>query len=158
MSTDMGKEKHDIIISIVAAAIAIPTYLYFLPNFGLPIWFAIVTAVYLLVCIAASMWSLWQLSRENIITGDLISVAEKIVAYKRFGNRWLCSAIPMVGLWLTTFVYYASLAMTNPNERKGFFYGCLLGVILGATLGAWHLHKSRRRLNSMLRQIEELKK
>ena len=158
MSDDMGKEKRDIIVSIVAAAIAIPTYMYFLPHFGLPMWFVIATAVYLIVCFIASVWSLWRLSGENIITGDLVSVAERIVAYKRFGNRWLCSAIPMIGLWLTAFVYYVSLAMTDPDERKGFFYGCLMGVVIGATLGALHLQKSHRRLNNMLRQIEELKK
>lgn len=157
MSADMGEEKRDMIVSIVVAVIAIPVYLYFLPQFGLPVWFAIVTAAYFLICCGASVWSLWRLSSENVITGNLVTVAERIVAYKRFGNRWLCCAIPMVCLWLAAFVYYASAAMTVPDEREGFFYGCLVGVVLGGTCGALHLRKSRRRLNRMLRQIEEVK-
>lgn len=157
MSADMGREKRDIAVTIAIAVIAIPIYMYFLPQFGLPVWFAVVTAVYFLICCAASAWSLWRLSGEDVVTGNLVTVAERIVAYKRFGNRWLCCAIPAVGLWLSAFVYYASAAMTNSDEREGFFYGCLFGVLLGGTFGALHLRKSRRRLNGILQQIEEVK-
>lgn len=157
MSADMGEEKRDMIVSIVVAVIAIPVYLYFLPQFGLPVWFAIVTAAYFLICCGASVWSLWRLSSENVITGNLVTVAERIVAYKRFRNRWLCCAIPAVCLWISAFVYYVSAAMPDSDEREGFFYGCFFGVVLGGTLGALHLRKSRRRLNRMLRQIVEVK-
>lgn len=156
MSADMGKEKRDVAVSIAVAVIAIPIYMYFLPRFGVPVWFAVVTAAYFLICCIASSWSLWRLSGENV-TGNLVNVAERIVAYKRFGNRWLCCSIPAVCLWLAAFVYYASAAMTDADEREGFFYGCVIGLVVGVTAGALHLIKSRRRLNRMLRQIDEVK-
>lgn len=157
MNADMGREKRDIGISIALAVTAIPVYLYVLPRIGLPVWFTIVTTLFFMVCCGASVWSLRRLSGEDIITGNLLSVAERIVAYKRFGNRWLCGAIPFVALWLAGFVYYASAAMADDGEREGFFCGCAIGLVIGATLGVLHLYKSRRRLNGILRQIDELK-
>lgn len=157
MNTDMGKEKRDIVVTIIVAVIAIPTYMYFLPQYGLPMWFAVVTALYFIICCSASLWSLWRLSGENIITGNLVMVAERIVAYKRFGNRWLCFGVPMAALWLIGFVYYASAAMTDADERLGFMCGCCIGLAIGSTIGVLHLRKSRRRLNSILSQIEELR-
>lgn len=157
MNADMGKEKRDIGVSIAVAVVAIPIYLYFLPRFGLPVWFAVLTAAYFSACCAASAWSLWRLSGENVVTGNLVMVAERICAYKRFCNRWLYGAIPAVCLWIATFVYYASAAITDADEREGFFYGCIVGVVLGGIAGTLRLRKSRRRLNRMLEQIEEIR-
>ena len=157
MNADMSKEKRDIMVSIAVAAIAIPAYVYFLPQYGLPGWFTVVTAAYFLACCVASLWSLRQLAAEDIITGELVAVAERIVAYRRFGNRWLCGAIPAVALWLAGFVYYTSAAMTDADEREGFFCGCVIGLVWGGTFGTLRLLKSRRRLKGILQQIEEVK-
>lgn len=157
MNADMGKEKRDIIRTIVIAVAAIPVYLYFLPQFGLPLWFAIATAAFFATCCMASAWSLYRLCGESIVTGNLVAVAERIAAYKRFGNRWLCIAIPVVIVWLATFVRYSYAAMDNADMREGFVYGCVTGLVVGGGVGAMHLLKSRRRLNGILRQIEEMK-
>ena len=158
MNADMSREKRDIRVSIAVAVLNIPVVMYLLPtHLGMPMWFAAVTVAFFLVCCAASVWSLRQLSAEDIITGNLVTVAERIVAYKRFGNRWLCGAIPAVAVWLAGFVYCASASIADAGQREGFFWGCGLGLVIGGAVGAQHLRKSRRRLDGMLRQIDELK-
>lgn len=70
--------------------------------------------------------------------------------------NWLKFGIPFVLFWLVGFVYYASEDM-NPDMRFGFFCGAATGLVIGSVFGVWHLIDSHRRLNGILKQIEEIK-
>ena len=58
--------------------------------------------------------------------------------------------------WIVGFVYYASRDM-NPDVRFGFFGGAATGLVIGSVFGIWHLVDSHRRLNGILKQINEIK-
>lgn len=87
---------------------------------------------------------------------DLLVVAKRINDYKRFSVNWLKIGIPFIMLWLPGFMYYASRNM-GAEEQNGFFCGAIVGAIIGGAIGVYYLINSRRRLNGILNQIEEIK-
>lgn len=53
-------------------------------------------------------------------------------------------------------MYYAMGDM-NTEASIGFVCGAAIGVVIGLVVGLMHLRKSRRRMDGILRQIDELK-
>lgn len=70
--------------------------------------------------------------------------------------NWLKFGIPFIMLWLPGFMYYASRNM-GAEEQNGFFCGAVVGAVIGGAIGVYYLINSRRRLNGILNQIEEIK-
>ena len=133
-----------------------PVYFLLMQKWGIPLWFAIFTMVYMLTAATASLWSLRKLSGSDILSADLVSVASRVVWYKRFGNNWLRFSIPVLVVWIGCFMYYAMGDMSS-DARVGFVCGAAIGAVVGLVAGLMHLRKSRQRMNGILRQIEELK-
>ena len=156
MNSDMSREKRDIIITTVAAILLIPVYFTLLPKWGMPLWFAIFTMLFMLTAATASLWSLRKLAGSDILSGDLVTVASSVVWYKRFGNNWLRFSMPVLVVWIGCFMYYAMGDM-NSDARIGFLCGAAIGAVVGLVAGLMHLRKSRQRMDGILRQIEELK-
>lgn len=156
MSRELGKEWSAVRLSVTAVAVAAPTYWVMMPTWHLPLWFTLFTVAYLLVCAAASVWSVRRLTSENLITGDLLTVAARIAQYKKLTNDWLKLSIPTVCVWIACFVYYCSQGM-NAEMRAGFYWGVAAGIAAGGAMGVWHLAVSRRRLNGILRQIDDIR-
>ena len=156
MNADMSHEKRDICVTAAAAIILTPVYFLLLPKWGLPVWFAVFTMLFMLTAAAASLWSLKKLSGSNILSGNLVTVASRVVWYKRFGNNWLRFSIPLLIIWIGCFLYYAMGNMTT-EIRTGFVCGAAIGVVIGIAVGVMHLRKSRRRMDGILEQIRELK-
>lgn len=156
MNTDMRREKRDIRVTALAAILLTPLYFLLMPKWGLPLWFVIFTMAFMLTAAAASLWSLKKLPGNDILSGDLVTVASRVVWYKRFGNNWLRFSIPVLFVWTGCFMYYATGDM-NSDTRIGFACGAAIGVVIGLAAGLMHLRKSRRRMDGILRQIDELK-
>ncbi len=156
MNKDMNKEKQSIVVTMLCAVIGVPIYYIMMPIWGIPMWFTLVTVAFLLIAVVASWWSVKRLLKESLLTGDLLVVAKRINDYKRFSINWLKFGIPFIMLWLPGFMYYASRNM-GAEEQKGFFCGAIVGAIIGGAIGVYYLINSRRRLNGILNQIEEIK-
>ena len=157
MNTDMRREKRDIRVTVLAAILLTPLYFTLLPKWGLPMWFVIFTMLFMLTAAAASLWSLRRLSGSDILSADLISVASHVLWYKRFGNNWLRFSIPVLIIWIACFMYYA-IGNMNTDASIGFVCGVAIGAVIGLVAGLMHLRKSRRRMDGILRQIDELKR
>lgn len=155
MNSEMGKERRSMIFAVLCAVVAAPVYYVMMPVWGLPLWFTLVTVAFLLSAAAASVYSARSLMKESLLTGDLIVVAKRINSYKRFSVNWLKFSIPFLVLWLIGFIYYASRGM-NQEMRMGFFFGSMAGAVIGGVLGSLRLMSSRRRLDRILKQIEEV--
>lgn len=156
MNKDMNKEKQSIVVTMLCAVIGVPIYYVMMPVWGIPMWFTLVTVAFLLIAVVASWWSVKRLLKESLLTGDLLVVAKRINDYKRFSINWLKFGIPFIMLWLPGFMYYASRNM-GAEEQNGFFCGAIVGAIIGGAIGVYYLINSRRRLNGILNQIEEIK-
>ncbi len=156
MSKDMGKERSTMIFSIVCVLFATPIYYIYMPQWGMPMWFTLATIAFLLIAAAATVWSVKRLMKESLLTGDLLVVAKHINDYKQFSIDWLKFGIPFIIVWLSGFFYYASRNM-DTDYQIGFFCGAIVGAVIGGAIGIYHLIQSRRRLNRILKQIEEIK-
>lgn len=156
MNKDMNKEKQSIVVTTLCAVIGVPIYYVMMPVWGIPMWFTLVTVAFLLIAVVASWWSVKRLLKESLLTGDLLVVAKRINDYKRFSINWLKFGIPFIMVWLPGFMYYASRNMGD-EEQNGFFCGAVVGAVIGGAIGVYYLINSRRRLNGILNQIEEIK-
>lgn len=84
------------------------------------------------------------------------TVAEKIIKYKRFGNNWLKLSIPFLVLWVIGFFHYLS-GNAYSDFTHGVIYGGIVGLAVGLTLGIINYRQSMKRLNGILKQIDEMK-
>ena len=157
MSVSYGKEKKSIRISIILATAAIPPTCLLLPNLSYPVWFVAVTVLFFLIAAIASCYSLKRYASEDLMNGDLTTVAETIVKYKRFGNKWLKFSMPLLILWLVGLVYYAINAAA-PGHAEMLIAGGAMGAVAGTVLGIINYRQSKKRMKDILSQIEELKK
>lgn len=85
-----------------------------------------------------------------------LTVAEKIIKYKRFGNNWLKFSIPFLVLWVIVFFHYLS-GNACSDFTHGVIYGGIVGLAVGLTLGIINYRQSMKRLNGILKQIDEMK-
>lgn len=84
------------------------------------------------------------------------TVAEKIIKYKRFGNNWLKFSIPFLVLWVIGFFHYLS-GNAYSDFTHGVIYGGIVGLAVGLTLGIINYRQSMKRINGILKQIDEMK-
>lgn len=156
MSKEIGKERRSVVMTAVLTIVAVPLYVLLMPQLGLPLWFVAVTIGFLLTACVASMWSVGRLLKENLITGDLLVVAQRIVEYKRFSNTWLKFGMPFLAIWLVCF-FFIVYNHSDLDMASGAIFGGIIGAFIGGALGVKYLIDSRRRLNGILQQIEDIK-
>ena len=157
MDTNLSQEKKEVRFSIIAAAGGLTLSMFILPWLNIPTWFSIFTAAFMIIAIIASIYSLRKHMSINMTQDNLLGVAEKIISYKKFGNNWLKFSIPTLIVWLF-FFFYSLVNMLGVEEARGMMYGGAVGLVIGLTFGLSHLYKSRKRMNSILEQIEEMRK
>ena len=157
MDTNLSQEKKEVRFSIIAAAGGLTLSMFILPWLNIPTWFSIFTAAFMLIAIIASIYSLRKHMSINMTQDNLLGVAEKIISYKKFGNNWLKFSIPTLIVWLF-FFFYSLVNMLGVEEARGMMYGGAVGLVIGLAFGLSHLYKSRKRMNSILEQIEEMRK
>lgn len=84
------------------------------------------------------------------------TVPEKIIKYKRFGNNWLKFSIPFLVLWVIGFFHYLS-GNACSDFTHGVIHGGIVGLAVGLTLGIINYRQSKKRINGILKQIDEMK-
>lgn len=157
MKGKYNKVRNDIKLSIFVALAAMPLIGVLMPSLGMPMWFTVVTLAFLLSALVASAFSLRRYASEDLMTGNLTSVAIRLIRYKRFGIYWFFYAIPFLILWIVFFFRY----VTEGKESEyvdGVVFGGIVGGVIGGILGVVNYIQNIRRMNSILREIRELKK
>ena len=155
MNADLSQERKDIRFSCIMGASGIIIAMFLLPYMSIPMWFVALTVAFMLTAILASLYTMHKHMAIDTTKDNLLDVARKILAYKKFGNNWLKFSLPFLAVWLSLFFYTIS-RQASGEELTGFFYGGLVGLVIGITCGIIFLHKSRKRLNGILSQIREL--
>lgn len=156
MGSGLSKERKEIRFSIIMAVSAMLVNIIVLPKVEIPIWFIISTNIFLIVAILASVYSLRKYMHINIASDNLLNAAEKIIAYKKFTIDWLKFSIPVLLIWIFLFFYILS-SMIGGKEMTGMFYGGLIGLVIATACGLKQIYNSRKRMNTILNQIKELK-
>lgn len=156
MKGKYGKVRNDIIFSVVMEIVSIPLLGCLLPLLGVPVWFTVVTVLFLLSALGASLFALKNYASANLMTGNLTDVALRIVRYKRFGIYWFFYAIPFLILWIFLFFRFVTEGREN-DFIDGVVYGGIIGGLIGGILGTINYVQNLRRMNSILRDIKEVK-
>lgn len=157
MKGKYNKVRLDLKFSIFFELIALPLMAVILWQLALPLWFVIVTEAFILSALIASMFSLRRYASDDLMTGNLTSVAMRLIKYKRFGIYWFIYAIPFLIFWLLFFFDF----ITEGRESEftnGVVFGGIVGGVFGATLGTISYVQNLKRMNSILREIKEMKK
>lgn len=156
MKGKYGKVRNDIIFSVVMEIVSMPLLGCLLPSLGVPVWFTVVTVLFLLSALGASLFALKNYASANLMTGNLTDVALRIVRYKRFGIYWFFYAIPFLILWIFLFFRFVTEGREN-DFIDGVVYGGIIGGLIGGILGTINYVQNLRRMNSILRDIKEVK-
>lgn len=65
-------------------------------------------------------------------------------------------AISFLLAWFTALFYYINRDLDSAFSQT-LFCGCLAGLVIGCILDFFHFMKSQKRLNDLLREIEEVR-
>ena len=155
MKSDYRGLRSDMWASIVLAIVVVPFAWIRMPLFGMPMWFIVTTIVFFLVAMGASAFSVRRYASDDLLTGNLTTVAGKMAAYRRFSNRWLCLSIPFLVLWITGFFYFL-VRQAEGEYIRGTIMGGVVGLIVGVILGTMHYLKIKRQIARILKQIDEV--
>ena len=157
MQKDYAKERKSVWLVVILVL------LFYLPFGGMafctdifPMWFFVFTIFFTLACIGATVYTIRRYVSDDLMTGEVVTVAEHLANYKRFNNRWLLYfGIPILVLWLGLFFYF--VGQNAGDFARGMIVGGVIGGIIGGICGVRYYLDSMRRVNGMLAQIEELK-
>ncbi len=155
MAKDYSQMRREIVFVIIMAIVAAPFMWWMMPLLGSPLWFVIATIVFFFISILASCFSLYRYASDDLLSGNLTAVAEKMICYKRFGENWLKFSIPFLIVWLALFIYFVS-GLTD-DFGHGILMGGIVGAIVGGVFGGRYYIKSNKRIARMLKQIDEVK-
>lgn len=151
MRNDFHRERRKVYTTIILSALCVPAYALMLSELAYPLWFIALTAAFFTTAATADTYLLKRYVSDDIMNCDLTTTATKLVTYKRFCIKWLILAIPLVIIWVGCFVYYSGY-MSDPY----FISGAGIGAVIGGICGGMEFRKSQKRVNSILRQIEEI--
>lgn len=158
MLKDYAKERRSQWKVIVLALVAVLAVL-FLAHFSniFPLWFLLMTGVFLLACIGLAAYRTSRFVSDDILDGDILTVAGNMAACRRFDNRSLLFfSIPIIIVWGTAFF---NLVYVNGGEAaRAMIIGGVIGGVIGVILGTVYLIDSAKRINRILAQIDELKR
>ncbi len=157
MQKDYAKERKSVWLVVILVL------LFYLPFGGMvfctdifPMWFFVFTIFFTLVCIGATVYTIRRYVSDDLMTGDVVTVAEHLANYKRFNNSWLLYfGIPVLVLWLGLFFYF--VGQNAGDFARGMLVGGIVGGIIGGICGVRYYLDSMRRVNGILAQIEELR-
>ncbi len=122
----------------------------------LPVWFFAVTVVYMLSTVGFGWYTACRYLSDDLMEGEVVSVAENILTYKNVSNRWLVFyGIPSLVVWVAVFFW---LICASAGEFVHWMIiGGIAGLVIGGVCGLIYYVGYLRRINRLLQQIEELK-
>lgn len=157
MQKDYSKERKNILVVGLLALVALPAYavITFVLR-AIPVWFFVLTIAYLALCAAFTVYAIRRYVSDDIMTDNVVSVAENLRDYKRLNNRWLLFfGIPSLVVWLALFFYV--IGQNDGDFVRGMIYGGIVGLVCGSVCGIVYYVQSMRRVNRLIADIEELK-
>lgn len=158
MQKDYAKERREQWSVVALSAVATPivlAILYFSKVF--PLWFLLMTGALLLSCVGMMIYRAVRFVSDNILDGDILTVAGNMAACRRFDNRSLLFfSIPVIVVWVTAF--FCLVYVNGSEAARAMTIGGVIGGVVGAILGTAYLIDSAKRINRILAQIDEFKK
>ena len=123
----------------------------------MPLWFAIATiAIFVIAFIYEEVYSNGTTS-DDLSRHGLMETCERVIKMKKMNKRWLWFGIPMLIIWLATFVYLIYNNSELAGAEQEILYGGGIGLAIGAILGTTLYLKTQRQATDLIENIQELK-
>lgn len=121
---------------------------------GLSWWFIGATTAMMIGCFLGTLIPHQRIRMEEIMNGNLLTVAHEVKHLKMIYNEWLKFGIPMVILWFGWFAYEVYTAMGEWKLAMAMIVGGFVGGISGGLVG-WKMHKKLiQEMDDIINDIE----
>lgn len=124
----------------IAAAFVITFGSYAFYHLHCSIYFIVFTILMMLACFLATLIPHRWVKIDEIMSGDLLSVAKQVSRLRKLYGDWLRIGIPLVILWGLWFCLELFLHQDNWHIALATSVGCICGGIGGGIIG-WRMHK-----------------
>ena len=156
----MTNKKSDmtriIATTIIIGALSMPYCTWIFTKFGFSLYFIVASDIMLAVCIVLTLKQRYTLQNLDFSQGNLLDVTAKLNTVKTHYHEWIKTAIPMIVVWVSWFIYEVLKHMEPGSMRTGIISGALVGVVLGGYFGFRVNRKIVDKSNELLAQIKEL--
>lgn len=128
---------------------------YFL-TLGLPESFVVVTDIFVVICIAATMYIHRGLWRDGVFGSDVVSASRKIRNFRKNYSRWTIIGMVAAFLWVAWVIYLC--LSTGSDELLSFAMGGTLGAFIGCGFGIRKNRQVIRKTDEILKDLKEIDK
>ena len=115
--------------------------------------FVIGTAVFLVVCVFATIYAHYALMSVDVTRGNLVEIMQKLIRFRKICSYWHFYSIPALLVWCFFLYYDAKQIIDDPTP---FLIGGAVGGVLGAILGLKRHFKVMRETDAVIERINEL--
>jgi hypothetical protein len=124
---------------------------------GLSTWFLVFTGVMMAACIVAS-----ALTKGLIpdMSKDLVSATQNMIRFRNINRDWIKFGVPSLVVW-SGLLFWDMWKNTDllKNEMAIYFItGFLVGAVIGVAIGLKNRRDILNTSDSLLEQIDQLKK
>ena len=124
-------------------------------NMGFSYAFIAFNAIFLAVCVAATIYAHWELMSVDIARGNLVEIAQKLIRFRKIYSKWHFFSVPGLLVWCY-FMYRESLVI--PEIADAFYIGATIGGVIGAIVGLKKYFTILREADKVLANINDLMK
>ena len=129
----------------------------FMKELGLSTWFLVFTGVMMAACIVAS-----ALTKGLIpdMSKDLVSATQNMIRFRNINRDWIKFGVPSLVVW-SGLLFWDMWKNTDllKNEMAIYFItGFLVGAVIGVAIGLKNRRDILNTSDSLLEQIDQLKK
>lgn len=118
-------------------------------------WFIGATILMMIACFLATLIPHRRIKMDEIMSGDLLTVARQIRRLKHIYREWIKIGIPIGILWVTWFSYEIIQVCDNWHVGISMIIGGIIGGITGGAIG---LHSHKKLVREMDELIEEIER
>ena len=119
------------------------TYVVFIMSESLSMNFWIGTTILMLICGGATYYNSLNVSKSDMMSGNLVEVGHHMARAKKFDANWLFFGIPAV-------------SQKYSDATQYMIYGIVCGAVIGAICGINTHLKTQRQYQEVIDQIEDL--
>ncbi|MBR4995077.1 MAG: hypothetical protein IKY82_03345 [Alistipes sp.] len=141
--------KMYVILGLFAAVFS-PWSLY---NVGFSKSLVISTALFLVVCVCATIYAHWGLMSVDVTRGNLVEIYQRLIHFRKVYGRWQLFSIPTLVVW-SYYLYRDAQLMLEDAE---FFLVCAaIGAAIGAFFGFKKYFIILREADKAIANVKEL--
>lgn len=122
-------------------------------RFGFSDEFVIGTAIFLAGCAVGTMYAHWGLRSVDVIHGNLVEIASRLLKFRKIYSHWHFYTVPMLLVWCYFLYKDAYRMLDNPD---GFLIAGFVGGVIGGAIGLWRHFKTMREVNKAIANIKDL--